>query len=114
MAAIALLPLRVANAHLHLCLDGKEVPVSVHLQDAPTHFDGNASVDGHDDRDIAVPAAQAHVKLDTLDAVTLAFIAQSLTLIPASPPAILDAPDDNPPSLPSAFDLRPPSRGPPR
>lgn len=35
--AIAMLPVRIVNAHIHLCLDGQEPPTSVHFQDVPTH-----------------------------------------------------------------------------
>lgn len=111
--AIALLPLRVANAHLHLCLDGQAAAVSLHTQDAASHFDAGDSVPGHDDRDVAVPAPPAVVKLDTTDHVALAclFVA-SFALDPAPPRAPVPAlPAAAPPD--SIFDLRPPLRGPP-
>ena len=115
VAAIALLPMRFANAHLHLCADGQEPPVSIHMQDAPTHFDASDSAPGHDDRDVEVPAAQAVVKVDSTDQLTLACIGQYFFALYLAPdagesPAALAAT----PHLPAPFDLRPPTRGPPR
>lgn len=115
VAAIALLPLRGANAHLHLCLDGKETPVSVHLEHAPTHFSDAQSADGHDDRDVEVPAAQAVIKIDALDQLTLACLAQSPLSLSLSSRVRYVAPGDTASALLLApSDLHPPPRGPPR
>lgn len=115
VAAIALLPLRVANAHLHLCLDGNQTPVSVHVEDVPTHFSEAQSADGHDDRDVQVPAAQAVVKADTLDQLTLACLAQSSLAydLPARVQHVGIGESASPIVL-APSDLRPPPRGPPR
>lgn len=113
--AIASLPLRVANAHLHLCLDGQDQAVSVHLQDAPTHFDGETVSDnGHNDRDVELSAARALSKYDSLDQGTVAsFDAYPVALyLPRLKSVPLSYAVDAP-SLETPFELRPPTRGPP-
>jgi hypothetical protein len=113
--AIASLPLRVANAHLHLCLDGKDQAVSVHLQDAPTHYDGEAvSDDGHNDRDVEFSAARALSKFDSPDQGAIAsFDAYPVALyLPRLNYASLSCAVAAP-SVETPFDLRPPTRGPP-
>ncbi len=47
-----LLLLQVAGVHLHLCFDGQEPPVTVHLLDSgPNHVPGTTASD-HQDRDV--------------------------------------------------------------
>jgi hypothetical protein len=116
VAAISLLPMRFANAHLHLCADGQAAPVSLHIQDAPTHFEAASSAStGHDDRDIDVPASQAIFKAGSADHLTPACIGQSFFIV------FLRVAADEPvpqlsasPDLGTPSDLRPPTRGPPR
>lgn len=115
LLAIVLLPVRMANAHLHLCLDGQEPPVSVHVQDTPMH-DGVADVhdDGHTDRDLDVSKSLTVAKASNLDDVSPALLNVYVLAIvlPAQshvvPRSVLLTPDLEP-----AFDLRPPPRGPP-
>jgi hypothetical protein len=115
VAAISLLPMRFANAHLHLCADGQQPPVSIHVQDAPTHFEAADSAAGHDDRDVEVPTAKAVVKVDSADQLALAFIGQyffALYLPPLTGEPVPTYAAN--PLLPAPSDLRPPTRGPPR
>jgi hypothetical protein len=115
LLAVALLPIRIANAHLHLCLDGEEPTVSYHVQDVPTHA-GNAAQeeDGHTDRDIDAGATTTFSKLDDRDGgatlLPVAAVAVLLVPAPASPAPQVAA---STLALTSDFDLRPPTRGPP-
>lgn len=113
LLAIALLPVRMASAHLHMCLDGQEPPVSVHVQDIATH-DGSEDTAGHNDRDVQLSVLSItkasgldKAPLPLLDACVLAILLPAPRSI--TPPVSVLIPDPTP-----AFDLRPPSRGPPR
>ncbi|MGE0582899.1 MAG: hypothetical protein AB7P31_12310 [Steroidobacteraceae bacterium] len=117
--AIALLLVRVGEAHLHLCLDGQDRAAAMHIEDAPRHDGTQASVDGHNDLDVDLSvlpwlknAATDDTTLATLglfplDAILLALLLPALLL--TFPPARLRLPVPD-----SLFDLRPPLRGPPR
>lgn len=112
LLAIALLLVRVGEAHLHLCLDGQQQEsVAVHVEDAPTH--GGAETGGHNDVDVDLSVSPwvKKIGVDELPIVLFASILLALLLpISRAPslPARLLIPD-----LSSAFDLRPPLRGPP-
>lgn len=115
LLAIAMLPVRIANAHLHMCLDGQEAPIALHVQDEAGHHDEEHD-GGHEDRDIRVSGPALLAKAGLVDKVTphLAPLAAiEAILLPA--PGRVDAPDLSflAPS-PAIFDLRPPSRAPPR
>jgi hypothetical protein len=112
--AVASLPLRVADAHLHLCLDGQESAISVHTDDAPTHFDTEDSAPGHDDRDVEIPSATAVWKLDAGAHLALACVFTSVLGVELSA-ATVGVPAAAPPpaAVSRAFDLQPPVRGPP-
>ena len=118
LLAVALLPVRIANAHLHMCLDGQNPLVSYHVEDLPTHHGTDAHGDGHSDRDIDASGATATLtklnKLDDLDDNPVPLLSGGALILLLSA-ATSEAPQ---PSLPafkpaSAFDLRPPTRGPP-
>lgn len=47
LACVLVLFAQLAGAHLHLCLDGGEAPISAHLAAAPAH--GEHHDDHHDD-----------------------------------------------------------------
>ncbi|HKQ81596.1 MAG TPA: hypothetical protein VJS42_05340 [Steroidobacteraceae bacterium] len=112
VAAILLLPLRAANAHVHLCLDGQAPAMTMHVQDLPTHDGTSEEVGGHTDRDVqltgslSVGKAPGVEKMSLLDAYVLA------RLLPTqqhnAPQAFVVVPD-----VPLPFGLYPPPRGPP-
>lgn len=80
--AIALLLVRVGESHLHLCLDGQEQAVAMHVEDAPVHASSEASVSGHNDRDVdtsGMPWAKK-VGMDELPTVLLAVLILALLL----------------------------------
>lgn len=114
LLAVALLPVRMANAHLHLCLDGQAPPVSVHVEDLATHDGNPVSEDGHTDRDLDVSQSLAFAKATNLNDFSPAILGAYVLAILApaqihvAPRSVLLSPDLTP-----AFDLRPPPRGPP-
>ncbi|MGE0810146.1 MAG: hypothetical protein AB7N69_05965 [Immundisolibacter sp.] len=50
---LALLCARLGGAHLHLCLDGQEAPVSVHASE-PGHSDAHHGDPAHSDQDVSL------------------------------------------------------------
>lgn len=119
LLAIALLLVRVGEAHLHLCLDGQDRIAAMHVEDAPSHDGDHASVDGHNDLDVdlsilpwlksfsADDLSLAALALFAFEALLLALLLPVLktTVLPAQ--LVL-------PALEPALYLRPPLRGPPR
>jgi hypothetical protein len=117
--AIALLLLRVGEAHLHLCLDGQDRSAAMHIEDAPLHDGAQSAVDGHNDLDVDLSVlpwlknaatddtTMAVLGLFALEALLLAFLLPALKT--TIRPARLRLPFPDP-----AFGLRPPLRGPPR
>ena len=113
---VAVAVLRVAGLHLHLCLDGSEPPVSMHLEDSGVHhLDESGAGESHTDRDLPI-ASDVVVKkpVDTLDlsllgalcALLLYLLARLRELVAFSPlPARVRS---------ARARLRPPLRGPPR
>jgi hypothetical protein len=119
---LSLLILRISGAHLHLCFDGSEPPLSYHVADSGIHHvDGpghgtaheHSHEQSHDDRDLDVGQDLLLKKLANKD-VTLALIAFALLLFLLSrSPAVAHTPyHAPPPGRPRAY-LRPPLRGPP-
>jgi hypothetical protein len=112
--AVALLPLRMANAHLHLCLDGQDAPIAVHVEDLPADHDDPHAANGHHDHDVDVSGSVTAIKASNLIALDYAVIDAYVfaILLPAQPDSVqvtsFVAPD-----LPSVFLLYPPSHGPP-
>lgn len=114
LLAIALLLVRVGEAHLHLCLDGQqEQPVAMHVDDAPTHSGSETSSGGHNDVDVDLSVSPwvKKIGVDELPIIVFASVLLAL-LLPilqsTSRPAQLLIPN-----LAAAFALRPPLRGPP-
>ena len=111
---LAVLAPRLAGAHLHLCFDGSEPPLSYHVADSGIHHaDGHDSGESHSDRDMLV-ADDLLAKKSThdLDAAALWFVYALLLFLLAPARRIVPAADT--PRLRSLFSwLRPPLRGPP-
>ena len=113
LLCVALLVVRVGGAHLHLCFDGNEPPVSFHPVEDSDHHDEAGLSASHDDTDVALSAASiAKSGKQILDLSLLALLPflmclllpQMRQLFFTSAPRLL-------PTL--AFHLRPPLRGPP-
>jgi hypothetical protein len=117
-ALIALLCLalvaRVGGTHLHLCLDGSEPPVSLHLSDSGVHHADESTGATHADQDIAV-GAEALVKksFGDLELPTLAFVFALLLFFVAHSRDVLPEFRFPPRLSPARAHLRPPLRGPP-
>ena len=113
LLCVMLLVVRVGGAHLHLCFDGGEPPVSLHLMDNGVHHGAPGMDAAHQDADIAVAgevlAKFAKLGLDLPVLLLAALLVWSLLQAPRQP-----APGyRNPLSVSTARTLRPPLRGPP-
>src|SRR5690349_12896603 len=83
LLAIALLLVRVGEAHLHLCLDGQQQqPVAMHVEDAPTHSGLEASADGHNDVDVDLSVSPwvKKIGVDELPIIVFASVLLALLL----------------------------------
>ena len=115
--AIALVAVRISGVHLHLCPDGQEAPVSVHIFDAPGHHeDGPAQgTDGHEDRDIDVSLSGAALFKKSDVGAAIVPVVTFFVLLVLLPRVATFLPWPSAPALPigpSAY-FRPPLRGPP-
>ena len=119
LLAIALLLVRVGEAHLHLCLDGLDRAAVMHVDDAPTHNVAQSSIDGHSDIDVdlsALPWVKNTAADDQSLAVPGLFVLTAwllALLLPALKTIVLPAQLRLPVPDP-VLSLRPPLRGPPR
>lgn len=119
LLCVAVLLLRVGGAHLHLCFDGSEPPVSMHLGDSGVHHADDAgndgpAADGHADRDVGIgadallkkPSGSVEIPvLAILCGLLLIYLARRRDALPVFIPA--------PKLSPVRTHLRPPLRGPP-
>jgi hypothetical protein len=119
LLCVAVIVLRIGGAHLHLCFDGGEPPISMHLGDSGVHHADEAAShesagDGHADRDVGI-GADALVKkpsgsleipvLAVLFGLLLSYVVRRRDVLPDfTPPLQLS---------PVRAHLRPPLRGPP-
>jgi hypothetical protein len=111
--AFALFIVRVADAHAHLCFDGKEPPTAIHFGCGGTHACETDKSAGHTgDKDVQVSANLLVKKSVSADSWMPAFggsIFQYVTPLPdgriSAGAAVV--------RLPDAGYLRPPLRGPP-
>lgn len=115
MLAIAVLPIRMANAHLHVCMDGQETPVSLRVQALATHAGAVHEEEGRDDRDVDFSASVLTAKLSGgVDDVSLAlvhvYVLAFLLPIERIVFSSIDPPNHD---LSFVVTFRPPVRGPP-
>lgn len=109
-----LLLTQVTGAHLHLCLDGQEPPVQLHLPGASEHHDATEFSRPHSDREIALSSASsASGKLFKVNLPPAISGACSLDLAPAAVSIAAPLARQLPPCA-AAHDLLPPARGPPQ
>jgi len=110
LLGVTLLVTRIAGTHLHLCFDGLEPPVSMHLLDVDSHDGGDTE---HNDRNVELPGATlAKASVSLADALLLLAAVLCLALLPdtlrhSRPLSRLTL------FLESTKLLRPPLRGPP-
>lgn len=113
LLCVMLLVVRVGGAHLHLCFDGGEPPVSFHLEDAGIHHQESGVSAPHQDQEVML-ADEAIGKFSKLSLelpvlLVAALLAWAVPLAPRQP-----APGYSPPFYALAARLlRPPLRGPP-
>ncbi|HKU14326.1 MAG TPA: hypothetical protein VJQ52_08005 [Steroidobacteraceae bacterium] len=113
LLAIAVLAVRVGDAHLHFCADGREQAFALHVTDVPgQHHSDEAG--NHEDRDLDISGPTFFKKVSGSDEVDLA-PAIAIALVLLLPVIRQLAPADAATSTPyaSTFLLRPPLRGPP-
>jgi hypothetical protein len=109
----ALLASRIAGAHLHLCLDGSEPPVALHVADGGEHHAENSG-ESHADQDVTLGGDYLSKKSGQVDPGLLALcLALLLFFLPRLRAGI---PDHLAPARPRAARINglPPTRGPPR
>jgi hypothetical protein len=112
---LAVLAVRLADTHLHLCFDGQEAPASVHLADASVHHEADHDEgQAHADQDVD-PFVGTLAKSDDDSQPLLALIVGTLLTIDLLPPdhAAPAFPLETPLATDPPFHLRPPLRGPP-
>lgn len=105
---------RVADAHAHLCADGKEPPTSIHLGDGGLHpCDDGQSKDHAGDKNVSIGADVVLKKAPSLDHSWIpAFAAFAFDFeVRRSNETVLDEPLTI--RVAAAAYLRPPLRGPP-
>lgn len=103
---------RLVDAHLHVCLDGQEAPLTVHTADGSVHNDAHHVDEEHEDRDVEFLEA-IFVKKAGADAQSFITVISFLTVTLA--PSRFESSSLRPPIPPfrPLFQLRPPLRGPP-
>ena len=116
---LAVLAVRLADTHLHLCFDGQEAPTSVHLADASIHHDLDPDLeheDGppHADQDIDPFIGTVAKSDDDTQPLFALIVGTLLTIEMLSPDRAVPAVDrETLLPTPPPFYLRPPLRGPP-
>ena len=112
---LAVLAVRLTDAHVHLCFDGQEAPASVHVADTSVHHDQDPE-DGatHADQDIN-PFVGTIVKSDDDSQPLFAWIVGTLLTIELLPPdhVVPAFARETPLATDPPFYLHPPLRGPP-
>ena len=112
LLAIAVLAVRVGDAHLHICGDGQEQPIALHVADTPGqhHSDEGA----HKDRDLDISGPTLIKKAGGLDELTLAPLLAFALVVLLPVIRRIEPLADTAPVVPTPlFSLRPPLRGPP-
>jgi hypothetical protein len=116
LLCVGVLILRIGGAHLHLCFDGSEPPIAMHLGDSGVHHaDHQESADGpHSDQDVGM-GADALVKkpYGSLEIPLLALLCGLLLFYVARLRDVLPPFASPPQRSPIRAHLRPPLRGPP-
>src|SRR5688572_20809349 len=109
---LAFISVRVSDAHLHMCMDGLEAPVTVHTADGSIHNDSHHhQEEHHQDRDIEHLDAMLFKAGVDAEKFNVGFSLPAIGLIPLSTGYPSDSPSSPPLRPPSR--LLPPLRGPP-
>lgn len=113
LIALMLVIVRIADAHAHLCADGKEPPTVIHLGDGGSHpCQTDAATEHSGDKDVQI-AADVLLKKSSLADVWMPPLQASIVefIAPRSAEPIIVEPRE--PRVATPFRLRPPLRGPP-
>jgi len=113
---VAVVALRIGGLHVHLCMDGSEPPLSLHVADSGIHhLDEADGGEAHADRDMSVATDVVVKKPSGYFDLSLMAAFCALLLFLLARPRALHAFPSVPATLRSARNrLRPPLRGPPR
>lgn len=113
VVALALFAVRLADAHVHVCLDGSEPSMTVHFADAGIHPGESHVPQEHYDQDVKFVVEGVFKKGEFADLWVSTTLWSPLDLL--SPYTVEPTPYvATPPPLSSRSQLRPPLRGPPR
>lgn len=112
--ALLLITVRSADAHVHVCLDGQEVPASLHVADGGVHHASVNAQQGHQDKDVKYGIDGTFQKSDTADVWLAAIVGSLVASLPAPTADLPQYGQAAPPPPSEPFHLRPPLRGPPR
>jgi hypothetical protein len=112
LLALMLVIARTADAHAHLCFDGREAPSSIHFSHDIEHPCETGKDSGHSgDKDVKLFSDVLLKKSQASDAWLPAVLPSGARFIAQSFAGILDSPTSFAPTTPTF--LRPPPRGPP-
>jgi hypothetical protein len=108
-----MLIVRTADAHAHLCFDGKEPPAVIHLADGGNHpCETDTSTEPNNDQDVQLAADLILKKASEVDSCLPAlFRSVLLFVVPHAEERIPVVAHSV--RVESLIDLRPPLRGPP-
>lgn len=114
VVAIALLAVRMTDAHLHMCLDGQEPRSSWHVGDRLPHHDSSEDA-SHNDTDVSLGTLlllkAGKLDSDDFPLVLLGALVLWGFVAPGSRGVVTF--DRTAPPIATPFFLRPPLRGPP-
>jgi hypothetical protein len=111
--ALALFAVRLADAHVHICLDGQEPRTSLHVADSGFHHDNADVLLPHNDQDVEAVDDGVSKKGESADLLLLPTLWSLVDFVPrytVEPPRYAAVA----PVISFRSHLRPPLRGPPR
>ena len=113
LLALMFLIVRTAEAHAHLCADGKEPPVSVHLADGGSHACETGAAGEHgDDKDVQIAADVVLKKPASADPAMAALFPVLFEVLASSGEPVVSV-EAAAVFIEQPSFLRPPLRGPP-
>lgn len=111
---VALFVTRLSGAHLHVCLDGSEVPESVQLTNVGSNDWGDGTPKARHDLDLSLAGEAAGKKLDGTLALPVQLAADTVLFVLKNlDPHMISSRGMPPSDATYGFRLRPPLRAPP-
>lgn len=109
LACVALLVARIGGAHLHVCLDGTEAPVSFHTSISEPYSDHDGSAQFYSDWDLSLFGDVVAKKVDNgIDAIMPRLGIALLLILPLTKLVLIPHNPQRPISLTRARRFRPP------